>query len=88
MDTTDSKNRPLTKNELSYDELKPDLTKELSERRWNKREESLHCYVLNIQGIARSSDATEIEVIDFIIQGIGVNITNVNLLHGVGQLKK
>ncbi|KNE86662.1 hypothetical protein PSTG_19974, partial [Puccinia striiformis f. sp. tritici PST-78] len=47
------------------------IYKTMSQRRWNKREESIHCYILKMQSIAKRAEIAEVEVIDFIIAGIG-----------------
>lgn len=78
---------------MTYDQLRKQLLEEfdkhvsrqdvykmLRQRRWKKKDESLHCYILSMQAIAKRSDITESEVIEFIIDGLGNNIFNINFL--------
>ncbi|XP_017469979.1 PREDICTED: uncharacterized protein LOC108361754 [Rhagoletis zephyria] len=78
---------------LGYDALKGALVKEfdfavtrqeiykmLAQRKWKKRDETLHRYVLNMQAIAKRANIAEAEVIDFVIDGIGNAVPNVHLL--------
>ncbi|XP_036327182.1 uncharacterized protein LOC118739780 [Rhagoletis pomonella] len=73
---------------LDRDVSRQDVYKWLDQRRWQKKTESLHCYILNMQAIAKRSDITETEVIDFIVEGLGDNISNKNLLIGARTIEE
>ncbi|XP_036346460.1 uncharacterized protein LOC118755741 [Rhagoletis pomonella] len=74
--------------EFDRDVSRQDVYKMLDQRRWQKKTESLHCYILNMQAIAKRSDITETEVIDFIVEGLGDNISNKNLLMGARTIEE
>ena len=76
---------------LNYTALKTELVNEFDtavscrdvytmfgQRKWKKRGKSLHCYVLSMQAIAKRADIGEMEVINFIIDGMGSDIPNIN----------
>ncbi|XP_067645369.1 uncharacterized protein [Eurosta solidaginis] len=67
-------------NEFDRNVSRQDVYKMLRQRRWQKKNESLHCYILCMQSIARRSDITESEVIEFIIDGLENNVSNITLL--------
>ncbi|XP_017471156.1 PREDICTED: uncharacterized protein LOC108362612 isoform X2 [Rhagoletis zephyria] len=62
---------PVTRNEVY---------KMLAQRRWDKKKESLHCYVLAMQAIAKRAKVEEQEVIEFVIDGIRNIVPNAHLL--------
>ncbi|XP_017465418.1 PREDICTED: uncharacterized protein LOC108358526 [Rhagoletis zephyria] len=51
----------------------------LSQRRWKRKDESMHRYVLSMQALAKRANVSEMEFIDFIIDGIG-NVPNMQIL--------
>ncbi|XP_036320726.1 uncharacterized protein LOC118735190 [Rhagoletis pomonella] len=75
-------------NEFGTVVSRRDVYRMLARRYWKKEEESLHCYILVMQSIAKRSDIGELEVIDFIIEGIGNKVNNINLLVGARSVKE
>ncbi|XP_036347707.1 uncharacterized protein LOC118757077 [Rhagoletis pomonella] len=57
-----------------------DVYRTLTERKWKHLEESLHCYILTMQSLAKQGGIRETDVIDLILDGIGNKINNINLL--------
>ncbi|XP_036347426.1 uncharacterized protein LOC118756790 [Rhagoletis pomonella] len=66
--------------EFNFAVTRQEIYKMLSQRRWRKKDESMHCYVLSMQAIAKRANIAEQEVVDFIIDGIGNSVPNSHLL--------
>lgn len=85
----------LTRNAMTYEELKIVLIREfgrtmsrheiykaLQNRKWNKKNETIRRYVLEMESIAMKTDMEESELIFFIIEGIQDPSNDVVLLSG------
>ncbi|XP_036340347.1 uncharacterized protein LOC118757090 [Rhagoletis pomonella] len=57
-----------------------EVYKMLSQRRWKRKEETLHCYTLTMQAIAKRANIADTELIDFIIDGIGNTTPHAHIL--------
>ncbi|XP_067626623.1 uncharacterized protein [Eurosta solidaginis] len=77
-----------TTTALNYDTLKKALTAEFDKaitrqeiyRKWKRKDEPIHCYILHIQALAKRANIAETELIDFIIDGMGNSVPNIQLL--------
>lgn len=90
---------------LAYDDLKRELTQEFGQmlsttelieqlryRRWDREAETMHHYVLKMQGTARRGNLPEHELVGIIVDGLRLPLADANLLVGnaptINELKK
>ncbi|XP_017466117.1 PREDICTED: uncharacterized protein LOC108359017 [Rhagoletis zephyria] len=57
-----------------------EVYKMLSQRCWKRKENTLHCYTITMQAIAKRANIADTELIDFIIDGIGNTTPHAHVL--------
>lgn len=78
---------------LTYEDLRQELIREfgrawsatelldrLRNRRWDRQGETLHRFVIRMQGLARRGNVNEIELVDIVVDNMGLSRDDTNML--------